>query len=50
MAAPNAPHLKENNGRVWVEVAITEYEVCTRPPSQGGEWFLAKEMTPLRIL
>ena len=50
MAAPKAPHLKMKPDRVWVEVIMSEYEVHSRPASQGGEWFLAKEITAQRIL
>ena len=46
---PYAPHLKEE-GRVWVEVEITDYEEFNRPANQGGLWFIAKHMRVLRIL
>jgi len=47
---PAVPHLKPRKGRVWVEVEIEDWIVEYRPPSQGGRWFLANKMTPVRIL
>lgn len=47
---PHAPHLKEREGRVWVEVKMEEYRRTMRPESQGGTWYLCKYITPLRIL
>jgi len=46
---PNAPHLS-NKGRVWLEVEIKDFEEFLRPESQGGMWYLANHMKPLRIL
>lgn len=40
---PNAPHLKEE-GRVWMAVELADYQVLSRPASQGGEWLLANWM------
>ena len=48
-AKPFAPHLSPN-GRVWLEVEIDEYTEFTRPATQGGLWFLANDMTPIRLL
>ncbi len=42
---PNAPHLKQTEDRVWVEVAITDYSTEQRPASQGGVWYLANRIT-----
>ena len=41
--APCAPHLSMNN-RSWFEVEIEDYEIIRRPESQGGIWFLAKQI------
>lgn len=46
---PNAPHLTERN-RQWCEVEIKDYEECLRPESQGGLWYLAKEMKLVKEL
>lgn len=46
---PEAPHLS-NNGRVWVEVEIDDYEEFKRPSSQGGIWYLANKIKFLRIV
>ena len=43
LASPEAPHLS-NKGRVWLEVEILDYGEFKRPASQGGKWYLAKEM------
>lgn len=49
--APYTPHLKDSRSdRVWVEVKIEDWSIEHRPESQGGVWFLANKMTPLRIL
>lgn len=42
-AEPNAPHLTEN-GRVWYEVEIEDFETFKRPKNQGGEWLISKWM------
>jgi len=47
---PHAPHLKLMGNRQWVEVEIAEYTSEERPKSQGGTWYLANKMTPLRVL
>lgn len=48
---PTAPHLKDDReDRVWVEVEIEHWKTEHRPSSQGGLWYLANYMTPLRIL
>jgi len=38
-----ATHLSEK-GRAWYEVEITDYEELRRPESQGGLYYLAKNM------
>lgn len=38
-----APHLS-TKGRKWVRVEIEDYQVITRPASQGGIWYLANKM------
>jgi hypothetical protein len=40
---PIAPHLK-TEGRVWRRVALRGVSEIKRPESQGGTWWLAKEM------
>ena len=40
---PVAPHLSQR-GRVWREVLIRGWERLERPKSQGGLWYLGKEM------
>ena len=40
---PEAPHLSMK-GRVWAKVEIKDYEKFVRPQSQGGVWWLAKQM------
>jgi hypothetical protein len=40
---PHAPHLSMD-GRVWVEVEIENYELYSRPDSQGGAWLLAQDI------
>jgi len=48
---PTTPHLKDDRkDRVWVEVEIHDWSIEHRPSSQGGQWYLAERMTPLRIL
>lgn len=41
---PKAPHLKQTPNRVWYKVEITHWETFSRPPEQGGVWYLAKWM------
>jgi hypothetical protein len=40
---PEAPHLSMKN-RVWQKVKIKNYYEIQRPKSQGGNWFIAREM------
>jgi hypothetical protein len=40
---PYAPHLS-NKGRIWLKVKISNYTVYNRPESQGGVWYLAKQI------
>lgn len=42
-ANPIAPHLSKQ-GRAWFEVEIKDYEILQRPMSQGGIWYLAKNI------
>ena len=46
---PVAPHLSIK-GRVWVKVEMIDYEKFERPESQGGLWYLAKQIMILEIL
>jgi hypothetical protein len=46
---PIAPHLSEK-GRVWVRVQIKDFDEFNRPVSQGGKWFLARNMKLLNIV
>lgn len=43
---PVAPHLSEKD-RVWFKVALRGVTEYSRPESQGGTWFVAKEMKVL---
>jgi hypothetical protein len=45
-AHPSAPHLSMK-GRAWFLVRVRDYEIYTRPASQGGKWILAQEMCVL---
>lgn len=51
---PIAPHLKEQlasgQQRVWIELEVEDFTTYDRPESQGGEWILAKKITPIRIV
>jgi len=51
-AKPDAPHLKmklkSGEIRVWKRVLIKDYTEFKRPDSQGGLWYLAKEMLILK--
>lgn len=40
---PKAPHLSMK-GRAWFEVEVKNYKKLVRPESQGGVWYLAKDM------
>ena len=42
---PHAPHLKQDDSRVWIEVDVEDYVVYDRPSNQGGQWILAQTMT-----
>lgn len=44
-----APHLSEK-GRAWYEVEIKDYEELKRPESQGGLWYLAKNIRIIKKL
>jgi len=44
---PVAPHLSEKN-RIWLKVEIKDYEIFERPESQGGIWYLAKQINILK--
>jgi len=44
---PDAPHLS-NKGRVWLQVEMKDYTEFNRPASQGGKWFLAKQIKILK--
>ena len=46
---PEAPHLSIKN-RVWCKVEIADFEEMIRPNSQGGKWYLAKNIKILEIL
>jgi hypothetical protein len=45
---PNAPHLSEK-GRIWLKVEMQDYEEFQRPVSQGGKWYLAKNIKIISI-
>lgn len=49
-----APHLKtelaSGEQRVWCSVDLIGVEEFSRPPSQGGTWYLAKKMRVKEIL
>lgn len=50
---PVAPHLKtnpKNEKRIWAMVAVTEFDVCVRPETQGGKWLLAQNMMILKTI
>lgn len=49
-ALPYAPHLKQGEGRVWLEVMMTGLERHERPMSQGGTWYTGELMTLLKEL
>ena len=48
-STPNAPHLKME-GRVWCKVSIKNFTKIVRPASQGGMWYLAKQLKLLKEL
>lgn len=43
---PEAPHLGVT-GRVWCKVLLSGVTTMDRPMSQGGQWYLAQELTIL---
>lgn len=45
---PEAPHLSMK-GRVWMKVEIEDYEKMVRPKSQGGVWWLSKQMKVIGV-
>lgn len=47
MEKMKAPHLSKKN-RVWYKVEIENFDEIIRPESQGGKWFLAKNMRIVR--
>jgi hypothetical protein len=44
---PNAPHLSLN-GRAWYKVKFNLLDTIIRPESQGGVWYLGKDMKVLK--
>jgi len=46
---PDAPHLSMKN-RVWIKVEMGDFEVYERPSSQGGLWFLSKNIKLIEII
>lgn len=52
MRKPDAPHLKmelaSGEQRQWWEVEIAWFTKEQRPDSQGGTWYLAKQMKLIR--
>jgi hypothetical protein len=40
---PNAPHLSMKN-RTWVKIEMEDFTEFKRPESQGGTWYLAKNI------
>jgi len=49
LAEPKAPHLSLKK-RAWYVVEIKDFEEFKRPISQGGKWYLAKQMKILHKL
>jgi hypothetical protein len=47
-AQPHAPHLSEKD-RVWLKVEMLNYIEFEIPKSQGGMWYLAKNIKILTI-
>ena len=43
LSKPHAPHLTEH-GRQWYRVHIREHKRIEKPASQGGTWFLARQI------
>jgi len=48
-STPSAPHLSMT-GRVWCEVEIKDFEKVIRPESQGGLWYLSKNLKFIKEL
>jgi hypothetical protein len=48
-SSPCAPHLSTTN-RVWVKVEMEDFKNFERPDSQGGLWYLAKQIKLLEII
>lgn len=48
-STPSAPHLSMKD-RVWCEVEIKGVEKIMRPQSQGGLWFLSKQLRMIKQL
>jgi hypothetical protein len=46
---PIAPHLTMKN-RVWVKVEMNDFWEFERPESQGGLWYLAKNIKLIKIM
>ena len=46
---PVAPHLSMK-GRVWVKVEMSDFHEFDRPESQGGMWYLAKNIKLIEII
>lgn len=46
---PDAPHLSKK-GRVWVRAEVDDYQIVSRPKSQGGEWVLANRIKIKEVL
>ena len=50
MRLPFAPHLKLTDDRSWVKVEMRHVKKYDRPKSQGGEWYLAREIRILEVM
>ena len=46
---PIAPHLSMK-GRVWVKLEMADFWEFERPESQGGMWYLAKNIKLIEII
>jgi len=46
---PLAPHLSKKD-RVWCAVDIKDFTTLNRPESQGGRWYLSKDIKILHEL
>ena len=47
-SGPHAPHLSPV-GRVWYRVEVRDFVTLQRPASQGGTWYLAKQMRVIGV-